>query len=167
VEDAPNLPPAVDLLTALSGLEKKYLALAKALPEDKLGWRPNPGARSFYEVLVHVSEDNALLQDVASGKMTAAEINQRVQASANLEKATGTKAAVIKQLEDSFAEVRKTLEPMRAGSLSREGVFFGATNTVRGVFFLLETHAAEHLGQLIAYFRMNGLTPPWSQPAAK
>jgi uncharacterized damage-inducible protein DinB len=165
VEDAPNVPPSIDLLTALAGLEKKYLALAKALPEEKLGWRPHTGARSFYEVLVHVADDNALLREVADGKMTPAEINQRVQASAKREKAIVSKAALSKELEDSFAEVRKTLEPMRAGSLSREGTFFGATNTVRGVFILLETHAAEHLGQLIAYFRMNGLTPPWSPPA--
>ena len=25
-------------------------------------------------------------------------------------------------------------------------------------------HAHEHLGQLIAYARMNGITPPWSMP---
>jgi hypothetical protein len=166
VEDAPNVPPAVDLLTALSDLEKKYLALAKALPEEKLGWRPDPGARSFYEVLVHAAHGNALLLEVADGKLTPADIKRRAEANAKLEKATGTKATVIKKLEDSFAEILKTLEPLRAGSLSREGTFFGATNTVRGVFVILETHAAEHLGQLIAYFRFNGMTPPWSQPGA-
>ena len=167
VEDAPNVPPSVDLLTALADLEKKYLALAKALPEDKLQWRPNAATRSFYEVLVHVAEDNALIREVADGKMTPGEMSRRVQASAKLEKTQDSKAALIKRLEDSFAEVRKTLEPMRAGSLSREGVFFGAPNTVRGVFVILETHASEHLGQLIAYLRFNGMTPPWSQPAAQ
>jgi hypothetical protein len=163
VEDAPNVPPSVDLLTALADLEKKYLALAKALPEDKLEWRPNAGTRSFYEVLVHVAEDNDLLREVAEGKVTPAEITQREQASSKLEKTPGSKAAIVRKLEGSFAELRKTLEPMRAGSLSREGTFFGSTNTVRGVFVLLETHAAEHLGQLIAYFRFNAITPPWSQ----
>jgi uncharacterized damage-inducible protein DinB len=33
---------------------------------------------------------------------------------------------------------------------------------VREVFTLLATHAAEHLGQAIAYARMLGVAPPWS-----
>jgi len=31
------------------------------------------------------------------------------------------------------------------------------------VLINLETHMAEHLGQAIAYSRMNGIVPPWSQ----
>ena len=32
----------------------------------------------------------------------------------------------------------------------------------RSAFTLLLSHAHEHLGQSIAYARMNGVTPPWS-----
>jgi uncharacterized damage-inducible protein DinB len=28
-------------------------------------------------------------------------------------------------------------------------------------------HASEHLGQLIAYSRMNGVTPPWTEEAQR
>ena len=35
--------------------------------------------------------------------------------------------------------------------------------TRRGVLTQIDTHMAEHLGQLIAYSRVNGIVPPWSQ----
>lgn len=38
---------------------------------------------------------------------------------------------------------------------------FGATR--RGVLTKLDTHLAEHMGQLVAYARVNGIVPPWSQ----
>jgi uncharacterized damage-inducible protein DinB len=34
--------------------------------------------------------------------------------------------------------------------------------TKRGALLLLVTHAHEHLGQSIAYARVNGITPPWT-----
>jgi hypothetical protein len=34
----------------------------------------------------------------------------------------------------------------------------------RGVFMLLAAHLHEHLGQSIAYARINGIAPPWSAP---
>jgi hypothetical protein len=34
-----------------------------------------------------------------------------------------------------------------------------------GVLTQIDTHIGEHLGQAIAYARVNGIVPPWSQPA--
>jgi hypothetical protein len=35
--------------------------------------------------------------------------------------------------------------------------------TVDGIYLGIIIHANEHMGQLVAYARMNGITPPWSQ----
>jgi uncharacterized damage-inducible protein DinB len=40
---------------------------------------------------------------------------------------------------------------------------FGQPSTKRGVLVLIMTHAHEHLGQAIAYARMNEVVPPWSK----
>jgi uncharacterized damage-inducible protein DinB len=32
----------------------------------------------------------------------------------------------------------------------------------RAIMFFLASHNHEHLGQMIAYARSNGVTPPWS-----
>jgi hypothetical protein len=52
---------------------------------------------------------------------------------------------------------------MRSGQLNREVTFFGDKTTVRGVYIFIDAHIAEHLGQLIAYARMQGVKPPWSK----
>jgi len=35
--------------------------------------------------------------------------------------------------------------------------------TVDGIYLRILVHANEHMGQLIAYARMNGIVPPWSR----
>jgi len=39
--------------------------------------------------------------------------------------------------------------------------------TVDGIYLRIIIHANEHMGQLIAYARMNGIVPPWSESAAQ
>ena len=70
---------------------------------------------------------------------------------------------VIAKLTESFAAVRKALEDATAGGLSRDVEFFGRRTTVRGILTEIDTHVAEHMGQAIAYARMNGIVPPWSR----
>jgi hypothetical protein len=41
--------------------------------------------------------------------------------------------------------------------------FFGKDAIAEGVFLRLLVHNNEHMGQSIAYARMNGIVPPWSQ----
>lgn len=77
-----------------------------------------------------------------------------------------SKEEIVKLLETSFEQVRNAIEPLRAGSLSRDAVFFGTNTTRRGVPVFLDAHLAEHLGQAISYARVNGVVPPWSEPAA-
>jgi hypothetical protein len=36
-----------------------------------------------------------------------------------------------------------------------------------GNFLRILAHVNEHMGQSVAYARMNGIVPPWSRPAAK
>ena len=46
----------------------------------------------------------------------------------------------------------------------------GKTVTADGMYLRIIVHANEHMGQLIAYARVNGIVPPWSRvqpPAAK
>ena len=48
--------------------------------------------------------------------------------------------------------------------------FFGQKMSKRQLMLIIASHSHEHLGQLIAYARVNGITPPWTareQAAAK
>ena len=162
VADVPPAAPAADILLSFSDSESKVIALAKAVPEDKYSWRPAPGVRSFGEVFVHIVSANQLLMKLASAP-SADELKMAIDEQSKLEKQTLPKARIIEMLTESFATVRKSLESARPGTLAQSADFFGTPTTRRGIFVNMDVHIAEHLGQAIAYARMNGITPPWSQ----
>jgi peptidylprolyl isomerase len=162
VKPAPPSAAAADLLLPFAEMESQVMALVKAIPEEKYSWRPGPGVRSVREVLLHMANANRLDLAVADGASKDALVRQ-IAENAKSEKQEIPKARAIETLAASFAEVRKTLEGARASSLGREMDYFGQATTQRGVLTALDTHIAEHLGQLIAYARVNGIVPPWSR----
>jgi len=67
-------------------------------------------------------------------------------------------------LKGSFVYLRTQIAALRDADLEREVNMFGRKMTVRGLLLHATVHAHEHLGQMIAYARMNGIAPPWSKP---
>jgi uncharacterized damage-inducible protein DinB len=114
------------------------------------------------EVFLHIAYGNKLMLAIATGA-DPAEIQKMIQTNASAEKDAVTREKVVAMLEESFAAVRKAMGDATAGALSREIDFFGTKTTVRGVMTEIDTHIAEHLGQAIAYARVNGVVPPWSK----
>jgi uncharacterized damage-inducible protein DinB len=163
VKDASqNAVPAADLLFAFTGPEQNVLALAKAIPEDKYDWRPAPGVRSIREVCLHIAYGNRLILNLSNG-LTKEEREKQAQDQLEREGEKLTKAQVVQALTESFAAVREALQSATTGSLSRDIDFWGTSTTRRAVLASLDVHIGEHLGQLIAYARMNGVVPPWSK----
>jgi uncharacterized damage-inducible protein DinB len=86
----------------------------------------------------------------------------------SLEKSTTDKTKVIATLKDSFAHARKAITSMPDADLEKSLDWFGGKNTERGILLFIVRHAAEHLGQSIAYARLIGVVPPpWSQDGQK
>jgi uncharacterized damage-inducible protein DinB len=162
VKEVPAVPAAADLLLPFHDLREHVLALAEAVPEEKYSWRPGPGVRSFQEVFLHIALANRLLLRIGAG-MEPDALRKLIDENSAAEKAPATKAQVLEQLRKSFEQVQQTLENARPGNLAHDADFFGTATTERGVLAVLDTHIAEHLGQAIAYARMNGIVPPWSK----
>lgn len=162
VKDVEPEQPARDILFALDGYQKKVLDLARAIPEEKYAYRPSEKARPLGEVLAHIAYGNRLMADLSERIPPPAEFKARVQDQWKQEREPRSKEVLIDMLERSFADVRARIAPLRSAQLARETDFFGAKTTVRGIFILLDAHIAEHLGQLIAYARAQGIAPPWS-----
>lgn len=154
-----------DLLTDLGDVEKKVVGLARAIPADKFGWRPAEGVRSVSEVLMHVAADNYLLPAAvghAADPSTGITGSDYKTAQAYERRQLG-RDSTIAELERSFAHLRKSLGTTSAARMGESVSMFGQTSTVRRTWILTATHLHEHLGQLIAYARSNGVAPPWSQ----
>ena len=154
---------ARDLLTDIGMVERKMLALARAIPEERFGWRPAEGVRSVSEVIMHVAADNHFFP-AALG--TAADPRTGVKGddfntAVAFERRTVTKAQAITELEKSFAFLRQSLGVTSPDQMGREVRLFGQPFTNQAAWLMATTHLHEHLGQLIAYARSNNVKPPW------
>ncbi|HZD76909.1 MAG TPA: DinB family protein [Acidobacteriaceae bacterium] len=140
-----------------SHVSQQLIALAEAIPADKYSWRPAPGVRSVSEIFIHVAQSNFGLLSVTGPKMPAD------MASDDLEKTVTKKADVIDRLKRSLAAVKTARAQLKPGDLERKVKIEGKTVTVDGMYLRIIVHDNEHMGQLVAYARMNGIVPPWSK----
>jgi uncharacterized damage-inducible protein DinB len=140
--------------------EKQILDLAEATPADKYGWRPGEGVRSISEVYIHIAGGNYFLLGFAGIKPPAGLDKE-------MEKNITEKAKVIDELKKSFAHVRAGIAATSDADLDKPVKMFGRDTTVRGVLLSVVSHEFEHLGQSIAYARMNGIVPPWTAEQQK
>jgi uncharacterized damage-inducible protein DinB len=148
---------------SLETSKSEILRLADAVPAEKYDWRPGQGVRSVGEVYVHIANGNRLLMGfLRATPPSREEFNKMVADNQQKEKSLKGKAQIIADLKQSFDEVEKALDSTSAAEADRAVKAFGRDTTVRGIFILITRHASEHLGQSIAYARMNGIVPPWS-----
>lgn len=141
----------------------KLVGLAEAIPEEAYGWRPAEGVRSVGEVFKHVAADNYLIPAMA-GVAAPAETGitmdyATVQA---YEARDAGKAEIVTALRASFDHLDAAVAETR-GDLSGTAMAFGSEFTMGGLWTMAVTHLHEHLGQMIAYARSNGVVPPWSR----
>ena len=73
------------------------------------------------------------------------------------------KDEVVRILEASMEYVRQVAAETSVDALDDEVRLYGRGVGEWAVLFQLVAHMNEHLGQSIAYARMNGVVPPWSR----
>jgi len=143
-----------EFLRDLDDVQKKILDLAAAVPAERYTWRPAPGVRSISEVYMHIAGGNYFLASFV-GMKPPTSYEQ------NLER-INDKARVLAELKKSFDHIRAAALNASDADLDKPIKMFGTDTTVRGGFMTALNHLHEHLGQSIAYARMNGVVPPWS-----
>ena len=132
------------------------IALAEATSADKFAWRPAPGVRSTSEVYMHIAMANFYLLSVTGPKMPP-DLKQDV------EKTITSKPEVIAWLKRSLEAVKQAHLAADPKDMPRKLKVEGRDATVDGMYLRIIVHANEHMGQLVAYSRMNGIAPPWSK----
>jgi uncharacterized damage-inducible protein DinB len=143
----------------------KVMELASAMPEKKFVWRPAKGVRSANEVFLHVVGANYMIPTLL-GTNSGKSMDELMK----LEKSTPGKAKVNEMLKDSYEVASKAITSVPDSEMDTKVDFFGNMMTKRAIMMLLSAHSHEHLGQAIAYARVNGIVPPWTareQAAAK
>jgi uncharacterized damage-inducible protein DinB len=142
-------------------VSRQLVALAEATPAEKFSWRPAPGVRSVSEVYMHIAIANFGLLNVTGPKLPAD------LKSPGMEKTVTAKPEVIDWLKRSLEAVKTAHAAVKPADLRRAVKNGDRDATVDGMYLRIIVHANEHMGQLIAYARVTGVVPPWSESPAK
>jgi uncharacterized damage-inducible protein DinB len=146
-----------EYLAELTVAEDHLVRLAEAIPADKYTWRPAPGVRSFAEVFLHVAGSNFNLPPTLGvapkeGMLPAAYWTS-----------TTDKTKIVADLKRSFVFLREGIDKLTDADAEKKMPWFDGENTYRGILYFFTRHTGEHSGQLVAYARVNGIVPPWSE----
>jgi len=156
----PAPSPSQAVLEQWNEIGRKLILIAEDLPEDKYDYKPNPDSRTFRAVLLHVSASMYYFTDSALGqkprfaddpKPTDLKINSKADLVAFVKKCVQDGADAIKSKGDKGLN-----ESVNAGGPHLDRLYDLA-------YGLIE-HSGEHYGNLVVYYRANGMVPPESRP---
>lgn len=164
-DTADHTAPSYDMkpqsLLDLENVQKKFLALANALPAEKLTWRPSSDSRSFAEVFLHVAGERYGILSLMGATPPAAYDRK------TFEKSTTDRAQIVAELNKSWEFTQKAINGMSNADFAKLLPKLGPQANAGDVIYILVADAHEHLGQAVAYARENGIVPPWTADAQK
>ena len=154
-QEVPTSGFRAEYIRQVDDVAEKLFELAEAVPAEKYSWRPSEGVRSIGEVYVHSAAGNYFLMKFIG-------IQPPPDFTRDMEKTITSKPEIIAAMKKSVEHLRQAAIRTSDTDLEKSVELFGQNTTYRDVFFTAVMHLHEHLGQSIAYARMNGIVPPWS-----
>ena len=165
-QDAAGKDAAVALrksyLADIEDMQGKFVQLAEAIPADKYSWRPAPGVRSIGEAFMHVASEYYAWSPRSFGATPSPVVTMSREGFEKFE-SNSSKDSVVKHLKEGFAYGKQAVEGVDPATLVGTKKFFGRDATTADIALGMAGDLHEHMGQLIAYARMNGIKPPWSK----
>ena len=153
--------PRDQFMQDLETMESKFLELADAMDADMYGWRPMDSVRTVSEVYMLIAGENYVMPSAWGAEPPEGMTEVSFAMFGELAK-TVDKAEVLDHLRKSFAYCKQTIEAIADADMNNKIRFFGAERSLGEAFYLMASDMHEHLGQAIAYARMNHVVPPWT-----
>ena len=156
----PAPSPSQAVLEQWNEIGRKLITIAEDLPEDKYDYKPNPDSRTFRAVLLHVTASMYYFTDTARGKKPRYTDDPK-PADLKINNKSDL-VAFVKQCVSDGADVIKT----KGDKGLNEAVNDGGPHLDRlyDLAYGLIEHSGEHYGNLVVYYRANGMVPPESRP---
>lgn len=136
---------------------RKLVALSEAMPAESYSWSPMEGVMTVARVYRHIARYNYMYPHLNLGIDPPKGMDYRT-----LEEGGADKDTVARILAESMEHVRQVVAGMSDADLAAPVELYGRQVASWAVLLQLVTHMNEHLGQSIAYARMNRVVPPWS-----
>lgn len=127
----------------------KLITMAEEFPEAKYDFRPTPEVRTFADQLRHAAFWNVFVAKTLKGEEVDPSVNELSKSE------YPDKAAIVAALKSSAAEATVALKQQKETPVAK----------IAGLMNTFTEHAGEHYGQLVVYYRLNGLVPPESRGA--
>ena len=135
------------LLVRWSEIGEKVVKMAEEFPADKYEFRPVSDVRTFADQLRHVAFWHQFVAKTARGEKVDGSINELSA------KEYPTKTAIVAALKSAFADATAQLKSGPEDLTARKAA----------LWVTFTEHTAEHYGQLVVYYRLNGIVPPASR----
>lgn len=145
-----------EFLAQFNASSRKIVSLADAMPAEKYSWSPSEGIMSVSDVFMHVARYNYYYPESALGVETPEYVD--LGAFEGIDQ----KEKVLEELRRSIEHLRGAVEAMPESRLRESTRLYNRDVAGWAVLLQLLSHMNEHVGQSIAYARMNGVAPPWS-----
>jgi hypothetical protein len=154
---APSMSEAV--LEQWNDIGRKLIAMAEDFPEDKYEFKPHADSRTFAGNLLHVSASMYYFTDFALGQQKPRYPDDPKRD--NLKTKAEVVAFVKKSVEDGAAAIKAKGDKGLMETVNDGGPHL---DRLYDLAYGLVEHSGEHYGQLVVYYRINGMVPPESRP---
>lgn len=157
----PAQNPSQELLWGWNSTGAKLIAMAEDFPKNKYDFKAQKDERTFGGNLLHVAVDYYYIINAIKGSEVGYTGNDD-----SLRKKYPTKTDIVKYLKQAVADGAELIKAQGDSGLTREFKLPWGNMMVHGSFGWTATleHAGEHYGQLVVYYRLNGMIPPASRP---
>ena len=153
--------PSQELLNEWYYVFGKVIAMAKDFPQDKYDFKAQKDERTFGQNLIHIAAaENNMMSGVDGMPMW------RFGNEDSLREKYRTKEDIVKFLIQTADDGVKLIKEQGDSGLTKEVKYPWGNSMIHGSalwYFMIE-HTGEHFGQLVVYYRVNGMIPPESRP---
>ncbi len=151
--------PAQEALAAWNAIGRKLIAMAEDFPEEKYDFKPKPEVRTFAEQLLHVGGTNYVLLSAVKGSQIGPGTEEPPRQNYK------TKADVVALLKKSVEDGAALIKEKGDAGMAQPVKFPYGNRMVSVSYCIMDAaeHSGEHYGQLVVYYRLNGLVPPASR----
>ncbi len=157
---APAAGPTAEALAAWNSIGRKLITMAEDFSENKYDFKPKPEVRTFAEQLLHVAGTNYVLLSAVKGSQLGPGTEDPPRSTYK------TKADVVALLKKSVEDGVALIKERGDVGMSKPVKFPYGNRMVSANYIFMEgaEHSGEHYGQLVVYYRLNGIVPPASRP---
>jgi uncharacterized damage-inducible protein DinB len=153
--------PSQELLSEWYDVFGKVIAMARDFPQNKYDFKAQKDERTFGQNLIHIASAEYNMMSAITGTPM-----WPFGSEDSLQKKYATKEGIVKFLIQTADDGVKLMKEQGDTGLTKEYKYPWGNFMVHGTHLWYEMleHTGEHFGQLVVYYRVNGMIPPESRP---